>query len=238
MTYQLADAHDHRRNVAEKAIQTFKDHFASVLCGTDDSFPMHLWDRLLEQAEHQLNMLRPSRVVPTISAYTQLYGTHDYNRHPFAPLGCKIQVHEMPSVRKSWDVYTVTGWYIGVSWEHYRNHRCWIQETRSERSCPTVFFKHKYLTMPTMTPADALIKAADNLNEAIQGVIPEKGQTQEAIKQLMQIFKQEAKSAHNGADSQRVLMEESLSQRVQTNEVTKNAGINKTPQDSANQESK
>ena len=109
ITYQLADAHDHRRNVAEKAIQTFKDHFVSVLCGTDDRSPMHLWDRLLEQAEHQLKMLRPSRVVPTISAYTQLYGTHDYNRHPFAPLACKIQVHEMPGTRKSWDGHTVTG---------------------------------------------------------------------------------------------------------------------------------
>ena len=175
-------------------------------------------------------------MVPTISAYTQLYGIHDYNRHPFAPLAYKIQVHKIPGTRKSWDVHTVTGWYIGVSWEHYRNHRCWIQETRSERSCPTVFFKHKYLTMPTMTPADALIKAADNLNEAIQGVIPEKGQTQEAIEQLMQIFKQQAKSAHNGADSQRVLMEEALSQRVQTEEVAEETENNSELEDSAIQE--
>ena len=119
MTYQLADAHDHRRNIAEKVIQTFKDHFVAVLCGADDTFPMHLWDRLLEQAEHQLNMLRPSRVVPTISAYAYLYGNHDYNAQPFAPLACKVQMHEMPDTRKSWDVHTVTGWYIGVSWEHY-----------------------------------------------------------------------------------------------------------------------
>jgi len=48
MTYQLADAHDHRCNIAEKAIQTFKDHFVPVLCGADDNFPMHLWDQLLE----------------------------------------------------------------------------------------------------------------------------------------------------------------------------------------------
>ena len=113
MTYQLADAHDHRWNIAEKAIQNFKDHFLSILCRAYDSFPMYLWDQLLEQAEHQLNMLRPSRVVPTISSYTHLYGTHGYNIHPFAPLTCKIQVHEMPGTRKSWDVHTVTGWYLG-----------------------------------------------------------------------------------------------------------------------------
>ena len=32
MTYQLATAHDHRRNIAEKAIQTFKHHFTAILC--------------------------------------------------------------------------------------------------------------------------------------------------------------------------------------------------------------
>ena len=59
MTYQLVPPHDHRRNRAEKAIQTFKAHFIAILCGTDQSFPLHLWDRLLLQAEHTLNMLRP-----------------------------------------------------------------------------------------------------------------------------------------------------------------------------------
>ena len=35
MTYQLVPPHDHRRNKAEKAIQTFKDHFVAILCGAD-----------------------------------------------------------------------------------------------------------------------------------------------------------------------------------------------------------
>jgi hypothetical protein len=60
MDFQLVPPHDHRRNLAEKAIQTFKDHFVAILCGADKSFPLHLWDRLLPQAEHTLNMLRPS----------------------------------------------------------------------------------------------------------------------------------------------------------------------------------
>ncbi len=66
MTFQLVPPHDHRRNIAEKAIQTFKDHFISILCGADEMFPLHLWDRLLRQAEHTLNMLRPSRMTTTI----------------------------------------------------------------------------------------------------------------------------------------------------------------------------
>ncbi len=60
MEFQLVPPHDHRRNLDEKAIQTFKDHLVAILCGTDKSFPLHLWDRLLPQAEHTLNMLRPT----------------------------------------------------------------------------------------------------------------------------------------------------------------------------------
>ena len=44
MTYQLVPPHNHRRNMAEKAIQTFKAHFISILCGADKDFPLHLWD--------------------------------------------------------------------------------------------------------------------------------------------------------------------------------------------------
>ena len=57
MKYQLVPPHDHRRNIAETAIKVFKAHFISILCGCDKSFPLHLWDRLLPQAEHTLNML-------------------------------------------------------------------------------------------------------------------------------------------------------------------------------------
>ena len=40
MKFQRVPPNDHRRNVAEKAIQTFKDHFVALLCGTDDNFPL------------------------------------------------------------------------------------------------------------------------------------------------------------------------------------------------------
>ena len=39
MDYQLVPPDDHRRNLAEKAIQTWKDHFISALSGTADDFP-------------------------------------------------------------------------------------------------------------------------------------------------------------------------------------------------------
>ena len=96
MKYQLVPPHDHRRNVAEKAIQTFKDHFVAVLCGTDDSFPLQLWCQILRQAEHQLNMLRKSRTDPTISAFEQMHGKHNFDAHLWAVLVSAVELHVIP----------------------------------------------------------------------------------------------------------------------------------------------
>jgi hypothetical protein len=51
IAYQLVAPHCHRRNSAERAIRTFKEKFVAGLSSVDPSFPMHLWDRLLPQAE-------------------------------------------------------------------------------------------------------------------------------------------------------------------------------------------
>ena len=54
MTNELVPPDEHRRNIAERAIQTCKDHFVGVLSGCPKSMPMHLWCRLLPQVERQL----------------------------------------------------------------------------------------------------------------------------------------------------------------------------------------
>jgi hypothetical protein len=43
---QLVLPDNHQCNLAERAIQMFKNHFKAVLAGVDDSFPMKLWDTL------------------------------------------------------------------------------------------------------------------------------------------------------------------------------------------------
>ena len=214
MTFQLVPPHDHRRNIAEKAIQTFKAHFISILCGTDKDFPLHLWCRLLPQAEHTLNMLRSARVTPNVSAYAYLWKQHDFNANPFAPLGCKVEAHIQPAVRETWAAHTASGYYIGNAWDHYRCHEIYITDTKHSRICETVFFKHKYLTMPSVTPADALIKAADNLVDTINGIMPKTSVTSDAVEQLMEIFKIQAEKATCEARTQRVLREHAQAQRV------------------------
>jgi hypothetical protein len=73
MEYQLVPSHTHQQNITERAIQTWKDHFVSILSGMDDSFPRNMWDLLLPQAEMTLNMLRQSNMTPTVSAYAHLH---------------------------------------------------------------------------------------------------------------------------------------------------------------------
>ena len=213
MQYQLVPPHDHRRNIAEKAIQVFKAHFISILCGADKSFPLHLWNRLLGQAEHTLNMLRTSKMTPTVPAYAYLWGKHNYNANPFAPLGCKVEAHVTPGTRETWAPHTASG-FIGTAWEHYCCHKIYISDTKHVQTCLTVFFKHKYLTMPTITPADALIRAADSLTDAIMGLIPTPTCTKDAVDQLMVIFKQQARATNNAATAQRVLRERAQAERV------------------------
>jgi hypothetical protein len=54
--------------VAERAIRTFKEHFVAGLASFDPYFPLHLWDRLLQQAEMTFNLLRTSRQHTQLSA--------------------------------------------------------------------------------------------------------------------------------------------------------------------------
>jgi hypothetical protein len=94
--YQLVPPHVHRRNSAERAIRTWKNHFVAGICSTDPAFPLHLWDRRIDQATISPNLLWPARQNPNMSAHQMLNGTFDYNRTPMAPPGTKIVVHEKP----------------------------------------------------------------------------------------------------------------------------------------------
>ena len=55
--YQLVPPADHRRNSAEQAIRTGKNHLIAGWASTDPNFPMHLWDKTVAQAELTLNLL-------------------------------------------------------------------------------------------------------------------------------------------------------------------------------------
>ena len=165
---QLVPPDTHRRNLAERAIQTFKSHFIAILAGVDQSFPMNLWDRLLPQAETTLNLLRHLKKNSTISAYQHVHGSFDYNKTPLGLLGCAVEMHESTNRRKTWDPRSLTGWYVGTLMEHYQCHKIFCKKTRTERISDTVTFQHRYITQPTVTAEDQLIKAIEDLSSALR----------------------------------------------------------------------
>ena len=175
---QAVPSDNHRQNLAERATQTFKSHFKSILAGVDDNFSMHLWDRLLPQAILTLNLLRQSNVAPTVSAYQYVHGAFDYNKMPLAPMGCAVQLHKRSERRGSWAMNAVNSWYLRTSDEHYRCHVIYVTHSRSERISDIVHFKHKHITTPTVMPEDTIVKCLSNLTQALK----ERRNTKGAVK--------------------------------------------------------
>ncbi len=84
-------------------------------------------------------------------------------------MGCAIQIHESSEQQGTWAANTIDGWYFQTSPEHYQCHQMFVKKTKSERISDTVFFKHRYLTQPTVTPADTIINALGDLTQALKG---------------------------------------------------------------------
>jgi hypothetical protein len=79
--FQLVPPYNHQQNAAKRAIGIRKDHFVAGLASLNPDFPMHLWCRLIHQCTQTLNLMRPSRINPRLSAKAQLNGAFDYNKN-------------------------------------------------------------------------------------------------------------------------------------------------------------
>ena len=110
---QFVPPNMHRRNIAERAIRTFKAHFIAGLCSTHKDFPLNLWDILLPQATMTLNMLRPSNENPDISAHEHIHGPFNLQKKPIAPPGIKSIIHLKPTQRSTFGPRGSECWYIG-----------------------------------------------------------------------------------------------------------------------------
>ena len=131
MTFELVPPDNHLCNMAEKAIQTFKDHFIGVLSGCAPTFPLHLGCQLLPQVERQLLLLCQSRLHPNLSAYAHVYGHHDYNRHPFIPIGMEALAHNKPHKRRTYAEHCKKAFVLGTSPDHYRCWKFWSTTMRA-----------------------------------------------------------------------------------------------------------
>jgi hypothetical protein len=219
IAYQLVPPHCHRRNAAERAIRTFKEHSVAGLSSVDPSFPMHLWDRLLSQAEITLNLLRTSRLHPQLSAAAHYHGLVDCNKTDFAPPGCKIIAHKKPGKRRTWAPHGQHRYSLGPAMHHYRCQNVYISTTASERIVDTLeFFPHNY-QMPQLSSTYRLLMAAKDMTDAFQNPHPEVpfssvgDDTVKALADLAAIFKlkiQQAPSLATQASPATVIQRPSL----------------------------
>ena len=120
---QLVTPHMYRNNPAERAIQTWKDHFLAGLASINPTFLMAEWNRLVPQANISLNLL--------LSAYSSLFGVFDFQKYPMAPPGTKVVFHNKTSQRPSWGFNGQEGWYVGPALDHYQNIMVFFPDTRS-----------------------------------------------------------------------------------------------------------
>jgi hypothetical protein len=163
VAFQLVPPHSHRRNAAERAIRTFKNHLCAGIATCDENFPSQEWDRLLPQATITLNLLRSSRIHPSISAHAAIHGIFDFNTTPLAPPGTRIVVHENSNNRTSFGTHATDGWYIGPALDHYRCYHCYIPSTASTRNADTVDFFPKQVPFPKTNTDDYLRQAAEDI---------------------------------------------------------------------------
>jgi hypothetical protein len=134
---------------------------------------MHLWDRLLPQAEITLNLLRTSRLHPQLSAAAHYHGLVYYNKTAFAPPGCKIIAHEKPGKPRTWAPHGQHGYSIGPAMHHYRCQNVYISTTASECIVDTLeLFPHNY-RMPQLSSTDRLLMAAKDMTDAFQNPHPD-----------------------------------------------------------------
>jgi hypothetical protein len=160
--YEFVPPFTKRSNKAERAIQTFKRHFISILAGTHPSFPINFWNELIPQAESTLNMMRAFADQPNISAY---HGVHrkpyDFLSHPLAPCGTLIVLHN--SIRETWDNFGHIGFYLGPAASHYRSYRCLVQETNAIRISDSIILFPAPLVEPGASRFDQLLALTEKL---------------------------------------------------------------------------
>ncbi len=126
----------HRPNPAEKSVRTSKKTLISTFAFTHPDLPDDLWDRLLPHAELTLNVMRPWRPDPSLSAWSSVHHLpYDFAAHPLHPPG---------QLCLSWDPHGDRAYYLGPALTHYRCHRVYIVSTRTKRI--TLYLAHFPLT--------------------------------------------------------------------------------------------
>ena len=150
-TYQMVPPNDHRINVAEIAIRTFKENVLAVLDGVDPNFTKFMWDNLLVQTELTIKLLWQATLNPSMSEWEYFNGDFYYTATPLGPIGCKIIIHTTSNKRKPWDQRGLEGFSVGPALHHYCCIQAIDRKTKSLIITDTAEYVHEYITQPHVT---------------------------------------------------------------------------------------
>jgi hypothetical protein len=110
-----------------------------------------------------------------MSAYAHVYqGQHNYSKHPFVPIRMESLVYIKPHKRLTYAQHCKKGFVISTLFKHYRCQKIWMKDTHGTRILGAVWFKHKYLTNPSVTPEDQIIAAIGGLAKTLRtNILPQ-----------------------------------------------------------------
>jgi hypothetical protein len=144
---QRVPVRNHRANNAERAIRTWKNHWIATIAGCSKYFPSQAYRHLVQHCEQTLNLLRVSRIDPTISAFEAFTRKpYDYNRNPLFIPGHRAVIWDSPEQRKSFAHHGQEAFYIHGAPEHYRNAYFYVPSTNSTRPSDSIYW------LPDMEP--------------------------------------------------------------------------------------
>ena len=163
----------HRRNMAKRAICTFKEHFKSLREDFDTKFTKHILCQLITQVNITLNLLQQACLHPYLSSYHAIWGAFNYNRTPLNPPCTCVIVRENPKQQSNWDDNGVEEWYIGPSIKCYHScYRCYISSTGVERVSDTVQFFPSKVAMSALSSQDKATNAIRDILTIIGNLGP------------------------------------------------------------------
>lgn len=153
-------------------------------------FPEKNWDLIIPQVNIIINLVRPSRINPLISAYNQVHGAFDCNSTPMAPIGTKVILFDQN--RAKWDGKGITSYYIGPVMKHYQNFVYYNPVTNKTRTHDTIqWFPHNdsfpFVPGTATTTNLLLLELIDTLNRT-QNDAPSTSDVPALIRQICSLL--------------------------------------------------
>ena len=95
-------------------------------------------------------------------------GEYHFDATPVAPPGSEILMHENPNRRETFGLNAKKTWYIAPCFKHYLTFKRILPSTGAESMSDTVRFKHHAIAIPQLTPANRILEAARQFDDAIK----------------------------------------------------------------------